>query len=316
MSNLEDWETDGPVEERLVSVRNYNTDGARGSNYLNLDTAERYDRIFHSVQTSADREYVLTFDMRSPLTTLDAGNQLRVRWNGSFVATRIPTQNWQTYSVTLPAAEDGMSLLDFREAYGGEFSAGDGIGPWIDNVRLYEVLPDEAATNEAPSLDAISDRSASVGQALEISVSAADPNNDGLTFQLDRDTPGFPTSATITTVDGQPNNAVVRWTPAESDGTGPFNFVVLVTDDHPTDPKSDQVSFVVTVDANPPLANSFTNDFESEDEECWTQHLEAASGWNTSGCGEFTTIGHSNSIQLVETPEAPIGRSCAKGHVF
>lgn len=235
--NLEDWFTDGPAEERWVSVRNANTDGTSGGNYLNLDTPDRYDRVFHSVQTSSDREYVLTFDMRSPVTTINASNQLRVRWNGSFVTTRIPTHYWQTFSVTLPAAEDGASWLDLREAYEGEFSVGDGIGPWIDNVRIYEVLPDEAAENEAPTLDAISDRSAIVGQVLEIPASATNSKDEGLTFRLDRDVVEFPATTTIATIDGQPESSEIILTPSELDGTYVENVYAAAPGDASLDEK-------------------------------------------------------------------------------
>jgi len=141
IADIPDWFTDGPNVERAASLRKYAEDGSRSGYYWNFDTNYRYDRLFHSVETKADKNYVITFDMRSPLDATEATNQLRVRWNGKWAATAIPSTAWQTFAVDLPGEKTGTSWLDLREAFISESNLGDGLGPWIDNIRVYEVQP-------------------------------------------------------------------------------------------------------------------------------------------------------------------------------
>ena len=104
--------------------------------------------------------------------------------------------------------------------------------------------------NDAPQLAQITNRNASVGQLLEVNVTATDANGDNLTFQLDRDNnANIPASATINQVNN--NLAVIRWTPEATD-TGTFTFTVLVTDDDANDPRSDSESFDVTIVSGAP----------------------------------------------------------------
>ncbi|MFA8019639.1 beta strand repeat-containing protein [Bremerella cremea] len=124
-----------------------------------------------------------------------------------------------------------------------------------DDSVAATALVNVVGTNDSPDLEPIDDQSAQVGQLFEITITATDPDGDSLTFQLDRDDPNstIPASATITKTSD--TTAVISWTPAESDGAGPFVFVVLVTDDDGDLPLSDQESFTVTLAGAPPAVD-------------------------------------------------------------
>ena len=113
------------------------------------------------------------------------------------------------------------------------------------------------AVNDAPDLAAISDRNATVGQLLEVTITATDPENDGLTFQFDPQATGIPASATITP---NGNSATISWTPTALDGSGPFTFAVLATDDDSSNPLSDLETFTVTLVSDPPVIDLNGND--------------------------------------------------------
>jgi len=105
--------------------------------------------------------------------------------------------------------------------------------------------------NDPPALAAIAAQNATVGVPFQVIVTATDPQNDNLTYQLDRDDPmeSIPASAIITKNNN--NEAVITWTPSVADGPGPFTFVVLVTDDDAT-ALTDREQFVVTIITAPP----------------------------------------------------------------
>lgn len=101
---------------------------------------------------------------------------------------------------------------------------------------------------QAPNLAEIADRNATVGQQLQITVTATDPNSqDVLTFQLDPD--NSPTGATIEKTGA--GTAIIRWTPTAAQEGQTFTFRVLVIDDGEP-PLVDTEEFTVTV-ANTPL---------------------------------------------------------------
>jgi len=109
-----------------------------------------------------------------------------------------------------------------------------------------------AGVNDAPNLETIEDQTAELDTLFQLTVTATDPEGDDLTFQLDRDNAGanIPASATITKTSD--TTAVIEWTPSAGDGAGPFTFVVIVTDDHPTNALADTETFVVTLETDPP----------------------------------------------------------------
>ncbi len=138
-----------------------------------------------------------------------------------------------------------------------EVVVNDGEGDSAPAVSTVTIV----GVNDSPQLEPIEDQVATIGETMQVVVTATDPDGDELTFQLDRDNPGanIPESATITKTG--PNTAVIEWTPTAEDGEGPFVFTVLVTDDHSETPLADQESFTVTLGNPPP-----TVDLNGEDE--------------------------------------------------
>lgn len=104
-------------------------------------------------------------------------------------------------------------------------------------------------TQAAPNLAPIADTTATVGEELEVTVTATDPNPlDELTFQLDAD--NSPAGATIEKTGS--GTAVIRWTPAAEDEGALVSFRVIVLDNG--DPVlTDVEDFSVQV-GNVPLA--------------------------------------------------------------
>ena len=140
ISDIPGWLTDGPVEDRKIRVRSYPQEGPRGRYYHTLDSsANRFDRIFRATTTDDSKDYILTFDIRSPDNSTDPGNQLRIRWNGDWIGTHFASSNWQSNSIFLPGLRDGITYLQLLEAATGPNGMGDGQGPWLDNFELYEI---------------------------------------------------------------------------------------------------------------------------------------------------------------------------------
>ncbi|MEM9353969.1 MAG: hypothetical protein AAGA92_13225, partial [Planctomycetota bacterium] len=99
--------------------------------------------------------------------------------------------------------------------------------------------------NDAPTLESIDNLTASFGEMLEITVTAADPDDSTLTFGLEG--VNLPDTATITpNADGV--SAVIRYQPNMDDGFGPLEFIVTVSDEDPTTPLTASEMFVLTID--------------------------------------------------------------------
>ena len=105
------------------------------------------------------------------------------------------------------------------------------------------------AVNDAPDLAVPPSQALEVGQTLEVTVTAVDPENDALVFLLDRDDPAanIPDAASIT-LGSQPGTAVIRWETTATDVPGTYTFVVLVVDDGNL-PLADREEFTVTLTA-------------------------------------------------------------------
>ncbi|HEX5031157.1 MAG TPA: putative Ig domain-containing protein [Candidatus Eisenbacteria bacterium] len=80
---------------------------------------------------------------------------------------------------------------------------------------------DVSATNAAPTLAAIGDKTVDEGSLLSFTATATDPDSDPLTFTLDA---GAPTGAAITT------GGAFTWTPTEAQGPGIDPITVRVSD--------------------------------------------------------------------------------------
>jgi hypothetical protein len=96
------------------------------------------------------------------------------------------------------------------------------------------------ATNQAPNMTTIESRQGEVGVQLEVTVTATDGNEfDLLTYTL----VNAPDGATIQRINN--GEAIIRWTPQDTDLPGPITFRVRVTDDG-LPPMSDTEEFQVT----------------------------------------------------------------------
>jgi hypothetical protein len=127
-----------------------------------------------------------------------------------------------------------------------DVTVNDGISDSATVSANIDVIP----VNDAPNLAAIPDVNGVVGTEIEVTVTATDAEGDTLTFFLDPES--VPEGATIEQTDG--TTAIVRWTPSESDGAGPHEFIVLVSDSAlPAGVDSEQ--FIVTVNLAPAVVD-------------------------------------------------------------
>jgi hypothetical protein len=111
------------------------------------------------------------------------------------------------------------------------------------------------AANDAPALAVITDQNATVGVPFQLTVTATDPENDTLTYQIDRTGSGANAPASAIITKNNNNEAVITWTPTVADGAGPFTFVILVTDDDSV-PLTDSEDFIVTIVTAPPSVDA------------------------------------------------------------
>jgi cyclophilin family peptidyl-prolyl cis-trans isomerase len=150
---------------------------------------------------------------------------------------------------------DGAALVTFESSIGAASAA-------VSAQRFtVDVAP---AQNVAPVLQDVAAQEVSVGQTLDLIVTATDANsNDQLTFRLD--TGVTPSTATITKTSN--TTARVQWTPTAADRAQQFGFRVIVEDNG--DPLlSDAVQFFVSVVNAPPVidlngTNGQGNNFET-----------------------------------------------------
>lgn len=63
-------------------------------------------------------------------------------------------------------------------------------------------------------------------------------------------------------------------------------------------------------------ADEYFNNFEAEDQACWSQHLSSGSGFNVPGCGDFIEIGHRDSILLSNSVNALSGNKALRISYF
>ena len=106
--------------------------------------------------------------------------------------------------------------------------------------------------NRVPVIDAIPDQQANVGEELRVPVTASDPDNNQLQFELDEDR--SPATAEISATN---DGAEIRWTPNAEDAQGTVIFRVIVTDDGQPQ-RSDTAEFAVIVSdpANPSMTGA------------------------------------------------------------
>ena len=104
--------------------------------FINLDTSQSHlDRIYQDFDTTANMQYLISFDLKAASGTSAATEELRVRWNNDWVGTYRGDSNWQRFSFVVEATSD-RSRLVLREPPVGLEQAGDGSGPLVDNVSV------------------------------------------------------------------------------------------------------------------------------------------------------------------------------------
>ncbi len=131
------WRAMGSYDDRVMQIVQ-SDDATDGFELLDLDsTDQRLDRLYQNVVTEAGRQYFISFDIKAA-DTPGADNELRVRWNNSWAGTFVGRSEWQTYGL-LVEADSVETFVVFRETPLGEFNAGDGQGPLLDNIRMIAV---------------------------------------------------------------------------------------------------------------------------------------------------------------------------------
>ena len=123
----------------------------------------------------------------------------------------------------------------------------DGQSPALADAETFEITVQPEVPNEAPDLLPIEDQIVTVGEELQVSVVATDPNDgQNLTFILDPE--NAPLGASIEQTSD--TTAVISFTPTEADAETQVLFGVLVIDDG-TPALVDSETFEVTVEAEP-----------------------------------------------------------------
>lgn len=136
-ADVTSWNSYGEIGSQKIDLR---SDGAsQGVQYVNLDSSDTHvDRLYRYIPTEAGATYVLSFDLKSSDGINDQSQEIRVRWNDAWAGTFRGDKDWQSFGITLRANSD-LTRLVLREPPIGDFNAGDGSGPMLDNVRLVKV---------------------------------------------------------------------------------------------------------------------------------------------------------------------------------
>ncbi|MEM7783112.1 MAG: FKBP-type peptidyl-prolyl cis-trans isomerase [Planctomycetota bacterium] len=133
-------------EINLIPYQGYGT-------VLDLDsTGTDFDRVYQTIDTRADTEYVITFDFRSH-TTVDPDatantNDFQVWFGGNLVGQFSGKDEWQTGTIVVTSSGGPTELL-FCELEEGPTNSGDSRGPFLDNIRLMETNPAEGVISNA-----------------------------------------------------------------------------------------------------------------------------------------------------------------------
>lgn len=220
----------------IVARRFTATGGTDGAEFVMNDvTAGHQTNV--SVAFGSDGSLLSTWTSAG---TNGAGWEILAR---SYSAIGAAAGNSFTVNTGTTGANSGHQQYSFIAA-----NAMDSLIVWSGNgatdrdgvyAQRYDLDDDE---QEAPNITPITDKTATVGNQLEVTVTATDPDGDSLTFTLDPD--NSPTGATITKTSN--TTAVIRWTPSVDDEGETFTFRVIVIDDGEP-PMTDTEEFDVTV---------------------------------------------------------------------
>jgi VCBS repeat-containing protein len=107
-----------------------------GRQHMEIDHAGGLDRISQSVDVTAGRDYLLSFEARARRADNAASEAFEVLWNGDVLGRIDPGANaWTTHSFVVTGAA-GLDTLTFAE-----FAAGnDSFGGLVDNVQLRDMV--------------------------------------------------------------------------------------------------------------------------------------------------------------------------------
>lgn len=115
---------------------------------LDLDSSAKVlDRVFQDIATQAGVKYVLSFDFMANRNILNANPALpaetadiQVHWNNELAAVVRPKSTWATFTAEVSGAGAATSRLMFSEVVSGLTGKGDGVGAFINNVRLVRAV--------------------------------------------------------------------------------------------------------------------------------------------------------------------------------
>ncbi|MEC9091451.1 MAG: peptidylprolyl isomerase, partial [Planctomycetota bacterium] len=124
------------VDRRAKNINIRDNGGSQGDRFLNIDSSpETIDGVFQELETEANTQYFISFDLKSASGIPDDQNDLRVRWNGEFMGKFSGDDQWETFGF-FAEAETDLTRLVFREA-----GTGEGRGPFVDNLKIDKLLP-------------------------------------------------------------------------------------------------------------------------------------------------------------------------------
>ena len=179
-------DSEGTVRIEEVGELESSVDGSR---YLNVDINSGFrDAIFSNLTTTPGERYYVTFAVRNDGNAVD-NDELRVRWNNEWGTTVHADADWQSHGFIFSADSADTELM-FLEA-----SDGDGDGPHIDNIRVYQLnsIPDLVvdADVDTDGNAAVKSYAAGIG-AIPIGdkIGVSDANVQSVTLQLNGDVDG------------------------------------------------------------------------------------------------------------------------------
>ncbi|MEM8734472.1 MAG: putative Ig domain-containing protein, partial [Planctomycetota bacterium] len=227
------WKT---VGFEIVSDQGLASDG---NNSLELDTYYYVDdAVFQDLDTEVGKQYSLSFDLHARFpngawnTHHEIHNQVEVWWEGALVGVySASTQpEWKTIDLDLTANQDSGSRLMFRERINMPYRGGNGYGPLIDNVGLYEA----GQMKDSFQITPVDNRVLNEGEQLAVQLQAEGEGSGSAMYSL----VSGPAGAQLNSETGE-----LTWSTNETHGPAQYDFVVAAS----ADSVMDQTTFTVQV---------------------------------------------------------------------
>jgi VCBS repeat-containing protein len=108
---------------------------SEGNQHIEIDYAGAVDAISQTLDVTAGREYLLSFDAMARRPGSPASEAFSVMWNGAKVLDVTPGGAWTTYQVKV-IGRDGLDTVSFVETAAGN----DSFGGLLDNVQLRDAV--------------------------------------------------------------------------------------------------------------------------------------------------------------------------------